>query len=49
MRIIVLLIRSRISSIAASGNLDSEGISAEASSTDVSVITKFISAATSNP
>jgi hypothetical protein len=47
MRIIVLLIKSRISSMAASGNRDREGIKAIASSTDVSVITKFIKADTS--
>ena len=45
----VLLIRSRISSIAASGKRDKDGIKAHASSTVVSAITRFISAATSNP
>lgn len=48
-RIIVLLMRSKISSIAASGNRDKDGMRATASSTRVSVITKFINAATSNP
>ena len=48
MRIMVLLIKSKISSIAASGSRDSDGIKAMASSTEVSVITKFINAATSN-
>ena len=46
---IVLLMRSRISSIAASGKRDKDGIKAHASSTVVSAITRFISAATSNP
>ena len=40
-------IKSKISSTAASGNRDKEGIKAIASSTKVSVATKFIKAATS--
>ena len=47
MRIIVLLIRSKISSVAASGNRLRDGIRAVASSTDVSVTTRFINAETS--
>ena len=43
----VALINSKISSTATSGNLAKLGIKDLASSTDVSVATKFISAATS--
>jgi magnesium-transporting ATPase (P-type) len=43
----VCLIKSRISSMAASGKRERDGMSAIASSTCVSVATKFISAATS--
>lgn len=43
----VLRMRSRISSIAASGKRDKDGINAIASSTCVSVATRFIRAATS--
>mmetsp|Transcript_1313 Transcript_1313/g.2624 ORF Transcript_1313/g.2624 Transcript_1313/m.2624 type:complete len:178 (-) Transcript_1313:344-877(-) len=48
-RIMVLLIKSKISSTADSGKRDSEGINATASSTIVSVATRFINAATSKP
>ena len=44
----VLRIKSRISSTDASGKRDKEGINATASSTCVSVATKFINAATSD-
>lgn len=49
MRSIVPRIKSKISSTAASGNRDKLGMSATASSTNVSVTTKFIKAATSAP
>jgi hypothetical protein len=48
-RIMVLRIKSRISSMAASGKRASDGMSATASSTSVSVATKFMSDATSDP
>ena len=48
-RIMVDRIKSKISSTAASGNRDKDGMSATASSTSVSVATKFMSAATSAP
>ena len=48
-RIIVDRMRSRISSMAASGNRANDGIKAMASSTIVSVATKFIRAETSAP